>query len=706
MERLLEGLNAQQREAVTWGGGSALVLAGAGSGKTRVLTSRMAWLMQTGQVRPEALLAVTFTNKAAREMVTRLGALAQGNAREWWVGTFHGLCHRFLRLHHREADLPAQFQILDMTDQQSVIRRVMKSLHVDEEQLSLRQAQQAINRHKEQGTRAAAVEAQSGAQRLIQEVYGVYERQCQVDGNVDFAELLLRCVELWQRSSVLREHYQARFKAILIDEFQDTNALQYRWLKLLRGPQTEVFAVGDDDQSIYSFRGAEVANMRHFEQDFGVRKVIRLEQNYRSTGTILDAANALINNNTQRFGKTLWSDSERGRPVRIYAADNDESEARFVVGDMVSHQASGARLSEMVVLYRSNAQSRVLEQVLVAQKVPYRVYGGLRFYDRQEVRHALAYLRLVVAPDDDHAFLRVVNFPPRGIGARSLELLQSAAHEADHSLYRSAIENPLVGKAGLGLRQFLETLAHLRSAVESGQELAEVTRSLLERSGLLDHYRQDKGGEERIANLEELVSAIYSFAEQQANDLTTFLSHASLEGGELEAHEGVDSIQMMTVHAAKGLEFERVWIVGMEDGLFPHDNALGEARGLEEERRLAYVALTRARQHLTLSHARARVLHGQLRYGKPSRFLDEIPEALCQRLETAPVGSRWESSRSTSAMMSHSAWRVGQRVQHAKFGEGTVLAFEGDGAEGRLQVNFRDFGIKWLALAFAKLTSL
>ncbi|MDA8415922.1 MAG: UvrD-helicase domain-containing protein [Betaproteobacteria bacterium] len=705
MERLLEGLNAQQREAVTWSGGSALVLAGAGSGKTRVLTSRMAWLMQTGQVEAEAVLAVTFTNKAAREMVTRLGALARGNAREWWVGTFHGLCHRFLRLHYREAGLPAQFQILDMTDQQSVIRRVLKSLHVEDDQLSLRQAQQAINRYKEQGLRAAVVERHSAVHRLIQEVYEVYERQCQTDGTVDFAELLLRCVELWQRSGALRDHYQARFKAILIDEFQDTNALQYRWLKLLRGPHAEVFAVGDDDQSIYSFRGAEVANMRHFERDFAVQKVIRLEQNYRSTGTILDAANALINHNTQRFGKTLWSDSERGRPIRLFAADNDESEARFVVGDMVSHQAEGARLSEMVVLYRSNAQSRVLEQALVAQKVPYRVYGGLRFYDRQEVRHALAYLRLVVAPDDDQAFLRVVNFPPRGIGARSLELLQQAAQEAGNSLSRSAAGMTLAGKAGQGLRQFLETLAYLRTEVESGRALADVTRTLLERSGLLDYYRQDKGGEERIANLEELISAVYSFVEQQSSDLVTFLAHASLEGGELEAHDGVDSIQMMTVHAAKGLEFERVWIVGMEDGLFPHDNALGEPRGLEEERRLAYVALTRARQHLTLSHARARVLHGQLRYGKPSRFLEEIPEALCLKLGMEQGDRRNESYHATSSL-SRSPWRVGQRVRHAKFGEGTVLAFEGDGAEGRLQVNFRDFGIKWLALAFAKLTGL
>lgn len=714
MERLLEGLNAQQKEAVTWQG-SALVLAGAGSGKTRVLTARMAWLMQTGQVRPEEWLAVTFTNKAAREMVTRLQSLSHGHAREWWVGTFHGLCHRFLRLHYREAELPAQFQILDMQDQQSVIRRLLKSLHINEELLSVRQAQQYINRHKEQGTRAHAVRTTHQGQRAAQEVYGAYERQCQVDGGVDFAELLLRCVELWQRSTALREHYQQRFKALLVDEFQDTNALQYRWLTLLRGPQTDVFAVGDDDQSIYAFRGAEVANMRHFERDFKVRKVLRLEQNYRSTATILDAANALINHNAERFGKTLWSEAGRGQPIRIFNADTDGDEARYVVAEIRRRQEAGIRLSDMVILYRSNAQSRLLEQTLVAHQMAYRVYGGLRFYDRQEVRHALAYLRLLVLPDDDQAFLRAVNFPPRGVGARSLELLQTAARDAGESLYRAAHSFTLAGKAGQGLRQFLAMLATMTEALQTGGELADVVGSLLKSSGLWDYYQQDKGGQERVANLEELVSAVYSFAQQNAQDLTTFLAYASLEGGEGEARAGEEGVHLMTVHAAKGLEFDSVWVVGMEDGLFPHENALNDEHGVEEERRLAYVALTRARQQLTLTYAQSRVLHGQVRYGIRSRFLDEIPESLCEVVFARTTMNRegpaqWDASLHKRATPTSSAglkgwgWSVGQRVRHAKFGEGVVLSMEGDGAEGRLQVNFRDAGVKWLALAFAKLT--
>ena len=725
---LLQGLNPEQRAAVTLPHQSALILAGAGSGKTRVLTTRMAWLIQTGQVSPQGLLAVTFTNKAAREMLTRLSALVPINTRGLWVGTFHGLCNRLLRAHHREARLPPLFQILDSGDQLSAIKRVMKAMNLDSERYPPKNVQHYINGHKEEGQRPSAIEPYDAMSRVLHDVYGAYEAQCQKEGVVDFAELLLRSVELLQTNELLREHYRSRFSFVLVDEFQDTNRLQYVWLKLLAGPQSAVFAVGDDDQSIYGFRGAEVGNMRDFERDYGLKEVIRLEQNYRSYGNILDAANALIRNNQSRMGKNLWTEAGAGEPIRIYEAYNDLDEARFVVEQVKSLQSEGMALTDVALLYRANAQSRVLEHALFGAGIGYRVYGGLRFFERMEVKHALAYLRLAANPDDDGAFLRVVNFPPRGIGARSLEILQSAAVASNTSLHQLAValggQTPQrgltpSGKAGAGIKNFLQIIERLQTAADA-VPLEELMVVMLEESGLTAHYRTEREGADRVENLEELVSAAAGFEhETELSDLAAFLSHASLEAGEHEAGPGDDALQLMTVHSAKGLEFKAVFVCGLEEGLFPHENSLNEVDGVEEERRLMYVALTRARKQLTLTRAENRMLHGQIRYGMRSRFIDEIPEALCKFLSaepapyapkhterynaprsSAPVERQPEMKRSESVPFS-----IGQSVSHSKFGSGVVLQYEGRGTDARVQVNFRDAGVKWMALHYAHLTA-
>ncbi|HQT81062.1 MAG: DNA helicase II [Ferrovum sp. 37-45-19] len=713
---LLSGLNQEQAQAVTLSKGSALILAGAGSGKTRVLTTRMAWLIQNSLAPPHGILAVTFTNKAAKEMLTRLSAILPISTRGMWVGTFHGLCNRFLRTHPQDANLPPLFQILDSQDQLSAIKRLLRSMGVNEEQYPPKQLQHFINGNKEEGRRAQEALVHDATTRAMQDIYAQYEIQCQQEGVVDFAELLLRSVELLQRNSVLREHYQRRFTHILVDEFQDTNRLQYVWLKLLSGPHASVFAVGDDDQSIYGFRGAEVANMYQFEKDFGQPEIIRLEQNYRSYGNILDAANALIKNNQGRMGKTLWTEVGAGEPIRIYEAPTDQEEARFIVGNIKELNATGTALSDMAILYRSNAQSRVLEQTLFAAGVSYRVYGGLRFFERMEVKHALAYLRLVANQHDDGSFLRVVNFPPRGIGPKSIEIIQLRAQERATSLFQAASSLELSGKAGSGLMQFVN---HVERWKEMAHEMSlpELTALVIQESTLAAHFKQDKDGADRVENLEELVAAANGFDHQtDLDDLSAFLSHASLEAGDHEAQVGADALQLMTVHAAKGLEFDVVFVSGLEEGLFPHDNALNDAKGSEEERRLMYVAITRARQRLTLTRAENRMLHGQVRYGMRSRFIDEIPESLCKYLtpnkkmdsffDFSPSIKKTNtfSSDTTFSAKSLSPYRVGQNVSHIKFGPGVILAVEGSGEEGRVQVNFREVGVKWLALAYAKLS--
>jgi len=728
---ILSGLNDKQLEAVTLPHQSALILAGAGSGKTRVLTTRIAWLIQTEQISPMGLMAVTFTNKAAKEMLTRLTSMLPINTRGMWVGTFHGLCNRLLRAHHREAGLPSTFQILDTADQLSAIKRVMKAMNVDDEKFVPKQVQGYINSCKEEGLRAYSVDAYDAHSQKLREIFEEYDKQCQREGVADFAELLLRCYELLERDARIREHYQNRFKYILVDEFQDTNRLQYLWLKLLAGKENCMFAVGDDDQSIYGFRGARVGNMRDFEKDFNVQNIVKLEENYRSHSNILDAANAIISHNKNRLGKNLWTSAGAGEPVRIYEAYNDTDEAQFIVDEVKMLHAEGTALGEMALLYRSNAQSRILEHALFSANLPYRVYGGLRFFERAEIKHALAYMRLIANANDDTALLRVINFPARGIGARSLEQLQENARQNNCSLWEAAVNK--VGNGTLSKRgddraggKGIEGFVHLiREMIDQayGISLAEVAELATTMSGLKAHYQNDREGEDRIENLEELVTAAVAFTNQDFGNhnnvdgeteqdlMTQFLTHASLEAGEHQASVGNEALQLMTVHAAKGLEFKAVFISGLEEGLCPHEQSFSETGGLEEERRLMYVAVTRARQRLYLSHAQSRMLHGQVRYGIPSRFLDEIPEALLKRLNTKPspkspgypaFSTNTEHTQVQSRASAY-PFKIGQGVRHAKFGDGVVVSYEGNAESLVIKINFGREGLKTLAMEYAKL---
>lgn len=734
MTSLLTGLNPEQAEAVTLPDQSALILAGAGSGKTRVLTTRIAYLIQSGQATPNSLLAVTFTNKAAREMVARLAALLPINTRGMWIGTFHGLCNRMLRAHYQEARLPQAFQILDMGDQQSFIKRLMKALAVDEKAFPPRQIQWFINNAKEEGLRASQLEAHDTFSRKMGEFYQVYEERCMQEGIVDFAELLLRCYELLLHNEALRRHYCDRFRYILIDEFQDTNRLQYKWLKLLAGigfPQhAAVFAVGDDDQSIYAFRGAHAGNMKEFERDFAVQKIIKLEQNYRSHGNILDAANALIGNNQGRLGKNLWTAEGNGELVRVYNAVTDFEEAAYIVEEVKGLQAEGVNLSEIALLYRSNAQSRVLEHSLFNASLSYRVYGGMRFFERQEIKHALAYLRLMVQPEDDISLLRIINFPVRGIGARSLEQLQDDAKQLGMSLWATALQKCGSAleqtKAQKGVAGFIGLIKSMQQACRD-LPLPEIIRYVIAKSGLLAHYAADREGADRLDNLNELINAAVSFVHESEDDsLISFLSHASLEGGEHQADHHQAAIQLMTVHAAKGLEFHSVFLSGLEEGLFPHENSRSEANGLEEERRLMYVATTRARRRLYLSFSQSRMLHGQTHYNVPSRFIQEIPEHLLkwlqpkhQNIASTDFNKGWRQTSNQLSGVSHSlpnnpvssaskqsAWQIGRTVSHGVFGTGVIINCEGQEKDLRVQVRFSRAGTKWLLLEYANLTLL
>ena len=680
---ILAGLNPEQIEAVTLPHRSALVLAGAGSGKTRVLTSRIAYLIQKRGASPHEILAVTFTNKAAREMMARISAMLPISIRGMWIGTFHGLCNRMLRAHHGDAGLPEAFQIMDSADQLSMIKRVVKSLNIDDERYPPKELQHFINGNKEEGLRPHDLSTYDSFSRTRQSIFETYEAQCNREGVVDFAELLLRSYELLKRNELIREHYRARFKHILVDEFQDTNRLQYLWLKLLAGNDTALFAVGDDDQSIYAFRGANTGNMLEFERDFHVEKVIKLEQNYRSHGNILNAANALIRHNAARMGKNLWTSDHEGEKLRFYQAPTDMLEAEYIVEEIGSLQGEGIALSDIALLYRSNAQSRVLEHALFSAGLPYRVYGGLRFFERQEIKHALAYLRLIHNPDDDGAFLRIVNFPARGIGTKTIESLQADAHGA--SLWSCA----------RGKSRKLDEFAQLVESMKretAGAPLPDMVETVIEMSGLKSHYLNEKGGEDRLENLDELVNAAALF-DSEGEPLVEFLSHAALEAGERQSGEGEEAVQLMTVHSAKGLEFHAVFLSGLEEGLFPHSNSRNDAGGLEEERRLMYVAITRARRQLYLSCAQSRMLHGQTNYNIPSRFLSEIPPELIW-----PVGYVEERT-----VEKQSPWKIGSSVFHPKFGEGVVLACEGS---DQVQVNFRRAGVKWLALEYANLVAI
>ncbi len=814
---LLANLNDEQLAAVTLPAEHALILAGAGSGKTRVLTTRIAWLLQNGHITPGGVLAVTFTNKAAKEMMTRLSAMLPVNVRGMWIGTFHGLCNRFLRAHYKLANLPQSFQILDTQDQLSAIKRLMKQNNVDDERFPAKQTMWFIASCKEDGLRPGAVQVRDDETRRKVEIYQLYEDQCQREGVVDFGELMLRSYELLRDNDPIREHYQRRFRHILIDEFQDTNKLQYAWIKMLAGSESAVLAVGDDDQSIYAFRGARVGNMADFVREFAVQHQIKLEQNYRSYSNILDSANELIGHNKKRLGKNLRTTQGPGEPVRVYEATSDFAEATWMVDEMRQLQRdqgieAGYSRKEMAVLYRSNAQSRVIETALFNAKVPYRVYGGLRFFERAEIKHALAYLRLLENPNDDTSFLRVVNFPPRGIGARSLEQLQDIAKFSGCSLHDAV--SAATGKAGANIGAFVAKLDVLREQTAQ-MTLRDIIEAVLEHSGLIEHYKADKEGADRVENLEELVNAAESFVTVEGfgrdavalpvdelgaglsqspasqgldtrmpppqpspgrggseseftellpplpgegggggmsatssinsdqppdatgetlSPLAAFLTHAALESGDNQAQVGQDAVQLMTVHSAKGLEFDCVFITGLEEGLFPNENALSDHEGIEEERRLMYVAITRARKRLYLSHSQTRMLHGQTRYNLKSRFFDELPEAALRWLtpKNQGFGSGFKSSwgaTNSGAARAGSTWsggtfgskkaveesvpeqkapsghgiRKGMKVFHTKFGEGTVQALEGVDAEARAQVNFPRHGVKWLALSVAKL---
>ena len=745
MSSLLSNLNPEQLKAVTLARKSALVLAGAGSGKTRVLTTRIAHLLQSGEASPAGILAVTFTNKAAREMLTRLESMMPVNTRGMWIGTFHGLCNRLLRAHHRDAGLPQTFQILDSQDQQSALKRLLKALNIDDEKFKPRETGWFINAAKEQGLRAGAVEARDDFTRRQVEIYRAYDEQCQREGVADFAELLLRSFELLSRNAPLLEHYRERFKFILVDEFQDTNKLQYRWIRLLAGDNGCVFGVGDDDQSIYGFRGADTGNMRDFQRDFAIEQVIKLEQNYRSHGSILDAANAVIKHNASRLGKNLWTEAGKGEPLRIFAAANDGEEANFIVDEVKNLHREGIALTDMALLYRSNAQSRVLEHALFRAAIAYRVYGGLRFFERQEIKHALAYLRLAGNPDDDGAFSRVVNFPPRGIGARTLEQLQDTAAQGKGggamSLMQAARSGTLSGRTAAALGAFINVIENLRLS-SVALTLPELIDEMIDKSGLKTYYQSEREGADRLENLAELVNAAATFATEYDGEdtpLTAFLTHASLEAGEHEAGVGDDCLQLMTVHSAKGLEFRAVFMSGLEEGLFPHENSRNALDGIEEERRLMYVAITRARERLYLSYAGIRMLHGQPRYGAVSRFVEEIPPELCkwivlpEKAASFNVYNRgYQNDMFTPERKSNAAatrlaatdydksvavragfetqqrdehpFSIGQNVMHSKFGEGVVVNFEGCGVDARVQVKFRREGEKWLALQYAKLT--
>ena len=778
---LLKNLNPEQLAAVTAPSESVLILAGAGSGKTRVLTTRIAWLMQTGQISPGGVMAVTFTNKAAKEMVTQLTTMLPVNVRGMWIGTFHGLCNRFLRAHWKLAGLPQGFQILDSSDTVSAIKRVIKAMNLDEERYVPKQVGWFIAGAKEDGLRPGDVEQRDEQTRVLVQIYQAYEDQCQREGVVDFAELMLRSYELMRDNVAVRQHYQHRFKHLLVDEFQDTNKLQYAWLKMFGPPDggQSVFAVGDDDQSIYAFRGARVGNMADFEREYHVRSIIKLEQNYRSFGHILDSANALIERNTRRLGKNLRTDAGPGEPLRVFEASSDFAEAQWLVEEAQALHRGGIPRSEIAVLYRSNAQSRVIESSLFNAGIPYRVYGGLRFFERAEVKHALAYLRLIENANDDTSFLRVVNFPTRGIGARTLEQLQDAARASGRSLYQSVAA--VAGKGGGNLVAFTSLIDSMRN-LTMGLTLREIIEQVLQTSGLSDFYRADKDGAERLENLGELVNAAEAFVTQEGfgkdavalpvdelapgaiaqglpqalaaaattpdaetgeimSPLAAFLTHASLEAGDNQAQAGQDALQLMTVHSAKGLEFDAVFITGLEEALFPHENSLSDTDGLEEERRLMYVAITRARQRLYMSFCQTRMLHGQTRYNVKSRFFDELPEEALKWLTPRNQGfgsgfareyqNAWERGSGLKSMVGagrtekapwisppvpqhmvqrkaeeHGGLRVGKGVFHTKFGEGVLMTIEGSGQDARAQVNFGRHGMKWLQLSIAKLTPI
>jgi DNA helicase II / ATP-dependent DNA helicase PcrA len=710
---ILDGLNDAQRAAVTAPLAPMLVLAGAGSGKTRVLVRRVIWLVQVENASPHSILAVTFTNKAAGEMRGRIEAMLDVPSAPLWIGTFHGIAHRLLRMHWRDVNLPQAFQIIDSEDQVRAIRKLVKGLNLDEARWVPKEIMWFINARKDEGLRAKHLKDEGDpTRRQFIKLYEAYQEYCDRQGVVDFAELLLRAYELWRDRPDVLAHYRQRFRHVLIDEFQDTNTIQYEWLKLLAGPNGLPFAVGDDDQSIYRWRGARVENLQQYRRDYPSAQLFRLEQNYRSTGNILEAANALIRNNSGRMGKNLWTSGESGEPVRLYASFNERDEADFVVNRIRDWSLKGGKRSECAILYRSNAQSRVFEEALLVARIPYRVYGGLRFFERAEIKDALAYLRLIFNRSDDASFERVVNLPARGIGTKSLDTVRDYARANACSMWQAAgaCVTELGSRLGQNLHLFLMLIEQLDQQTR-GLPLHDQVDHVINASGLLAYYQQDKGdrGEAKVDNLNELVTAARGFEPDdstQMSALANFLSHAVLESGEDQADAWEDSVQMMTLHSAKGLEFPVVFLCGMEDGLFPHQRSITDVDGLEEERRLCYVGMTRAMKQLYLSYAEQRRMHGVDSYGTPSRFIKEVPPEFIEEVRPRIQVSRpiytprqrlHEEEGPTTGI------RLGQRVRHGKFGDGVILDLEGQGSHARVQVNFERQGTKWLMLAYANL---
>lgn len=712
---ILDSLNDAQRQAVTAAAAPTLVIAGAGSGKTRVLVHRAAWLIEVEGVAPQGLLAVTFTNKAAAEMRGRVESLLNIPVQQLWIGTFHGLAHRLLRRHWREAGLPQNFQIIDSDDQLRLIKRLLKNLEIDDSRWAPREIQYFINGQKDEGLRPKHLDDDGDpTRRQMIALYKAYEEVCQRGGLVDFAELLLRAHELWRDNPELLAHYQRRFSHLLVDEFQDTNAIQYAWLRLLAGKKGIPFVVGDDDQSIYRWRGARVEHIHRFQKDFPGTTVIKLEQNYRSTGTILSAANAVIENNSSRLGKKLWTEGADGEAIRVYAAYNERDEADFIIGRLRDWIDQGNVRADAAILYRSNAQSRALEEGLINANIPYRVYGGLRFFERAEIKDALAYLRLISNRDDDSSFERVVNKPTRGIGARTADMMRAYARANSCSLWRAAgaiASDELNGRAANAVHAFLNLIEGLARDTAS-LDLPEKIDHVIHASGLIDFFKKEKGekGETRVENLLELISAGRSFEADPAEEMSPldeFLSHAALEAGEGQADAWDDCVQLMTMHSAKGLEFPLVFMSGMEDGLFPHQRSISDPNGLEEERRLCYVGITRAMQTLYITYAEQRRLHGMDNFSQPSRFISEIPDEFVEevrpRVQVVRPARLPSRRRSTLQQSEETGVRLGQRVRHKKFGDGVVLNCEGQGAHARVEVNFETAGTKWLVLSYANL---
>jgi len=714
---LLDGLNDEQRDAVAAPPGNQLVLAGAGSGKTRVLVHRIAWLLKVEQHSHFSILAVTFTNKAAKEMRYRVESLLGNQLGKMWIGTFHGIAHRLLRMHHSEVKLPENFQVIDSDDQFRMLKRILKTMNLDEKTYPPRQVQSYINGHKDEGLRPKHIETYGDPfETKLRDLYQTYQDACDRAGLVDFAELLLRAHELWLNNPQVLAHYQRRFTNILVDEFQDTNNIQYAWIRMLAGANNNLMIVGDDDQSIYGWRGAKVENLQRFLTDYPSARTIKLEQNYRSTATILEAANAVISNNSTRLGKKLWTDGNRGDPILLYNAFNELDEARFISNKIKEWQDQGGNLEEVAILYRSNAQSRVIEEALLAQQLPYRIYGGLRFYDRLEIKDTLGYLRLMANRDDDAAFERVVNTPARGIGATTIEKLRQNARQQGMTLWQVSKllirDKILTGRAANAINTFLSLINQLEDdSVE--MNLRSTADFVINHTGLRTMYLAEKGdrAQDRIENLDQLLTALNDFTVpeevEEMSPLNAFLSHAALEAGESQADEYDDAVQLMTMHSSKGLEFPMVLIAGVEEGMFPSSRTMEEPEKMEEERRLAYVGITRAMNKLVITYAESRRLYGQEKFHKPSRFIAEIPDDCVEEIRLTTQVSRPSQynkrHNQSQEQFNQTGLSLGQRVTHAKFGDGTIINYEGSGPQSRVEVSFDDVGTKWLVVSYARL---